>query len=261
MKPKLLNSEMVRAVLDGRKTQTRRPIKDEGLRCIDFDKNPVMNTPLRHKEGKWFYEYQSGICDTEKVLLKPPHQVGDILGAGQKVTGVRAERIQDTSVKDIIAEGVTPELIRSLLKPVKTKQGHWISGNDYDQTCNYCYDCAKPIVEKENQKAENTDCIIDGGWESHDSDYVARCETCDCLLNFNPTDDLIETEIDAFEQGDCGPYTSDENRYLLDMMLWLISDRSDEIQDRLMRLCWKYYWGSIYPGSWERNDWAWVTEF
>lgn len=23
----------------------------------------------------------------------------------------------------------------------------------------------------------------------------------------------------------------------------------------------KYLWGSLYPGSWERNDWVWVTEF
>ena len=178
-----------------------------------------------------------------------------------KVTKVRVERIQDISLQDIEAEGVDFDLIRTLLKPVRTKQGHWISGNGYDQTEDFCRECAAKIVAETNKKFSNADCVIDGGWENHDSDYTARCKTCDHLLNFYPTECLIENEIAGFEQSDCSPGMCDEDRYLFDVMCCSISDYSEELQGRLLRLCFQYFWNSIYPGSWDRNDWVEVTDF
>lgn len=178
-----------------------------------------------------------------------------------KVTGVGVERVRDATVEDIRAEGVTFDLIRDMLKPTKTKQGHWISGNEADQSEDYCYDCAEEIVKETNKKFHNTDCIVDGGWENHDSDYIARCEKCDCLLNFWPTEHLIETEIEGFEQSDCAPGMFNTDRYILDVMCNAIDACPELLGDRLMKLCWQYLWNSIYPGSWERNDYVFVYEF
>ena len=134
MKPMLMNSEMVKAILAGRKTVTRRLIKERHL-C-------VLDSPY-HKE-------HSEVPD--KVLLEKlceaPYQPGDVLyvretwckgslngGADQyfykaddndfhcqwrpsihmpkeaariflRVTGVRVERLQDIRLEGCLAEGV-----------------------------------------------------------------------------------------------------------------------------------------------------------
>ena len=139
MKPMLMNSEMVKAILAGRKTVTRRLIKERHLRVLD--------SPY-HKE-------HSEVPD--KVLLEKlcesPYQPGDVLyvretwckgslngGADQyfykaddndfhcqwrpsihmpkeaariflRVTGVRVERLQDITLDDAIAEGCQGKFI------------------------------------------------------------------------------------------------------------------------------------------------------
>ena len=161
--PILFNSEMVRAILDGRKTQTRRPIKPQPPKGNYNCATVLDTTGDRKKVGKHFWHNLDAIehCD---VYFSLPYQVGDRLyvretfaidgykgnkfprsgvfykadenkmnfDAGQnwkisdykikwtpnihmpkecariwlEVTGVRVERVQDISNKDIESEGI-----------------------------------------------------------------------------------------------------------------------------------------------------------
>lgn len=134
MKPILFNTEMVKAILEGRKTVTRRVIKGQDKKTM-YAGRCVLGAGLFDN-------------NTSKRVIAPPYQVGDILyvretwnewqdgyvykawcspfpqvGAyGQwkpsihmpkeaarlflRVTGVRVERLQDIRPLDIIAEGI-----------------------------------------------------------------------------------------------------------------------------------------------------------
>lgn len=145
MKPILFNTDMVRAILDGRKTVTRRVIKPQ----------PSENAELRYcfaggrkgDVGKW-HDWQQGVMDAQKWT--PPFNASDILYVREtwgydknnwlykadftsadldriasitrwlpsihmpkeaariflRVTDVRAERLQDIDMDGFRAEGI-----------------------------------------------------------------------------------------------------------------------------------------------------------
>jgi hypothetical protein len=72
MKPIIFNTDMVRAILDGRKTQTRMLMKEQ----------PPREDYTLQKKGdkyKWYVVGGTAFLETQQPWFKPPYQVGDIL--------------------------------------------------------------------------------------------------------------------------------------------------------------------------------------
>lgn len=143
-KPILFNGEMVRAILDGRKTQTRRPIKPqppaidgacwaqgEGLFMLPGSRLGVFRASP-YIEGDWLWVretfYVQGWLGLPLGERQPIHYAADIMYRDEvedytckpsihmprwasritlEVTGVRVERVQDITQQEASAEGAS----------------------------------------------------------------------------------------------------------------------------------------------------------
>jgi len=79
-RPILMSTPMVRAILEGRKSQTRRTKGLDFLRHIPFT-NGLDEKPYKHaKDGTWCYQLQTEVDDSREYKLRCPYgQPGDIL--------------------------------------------------------------------------------------------------------------------------------------------------------------------------------------
>ena len=124
MKPILFTDEMVRAVLDGRKTQTRRPLKPQPEKLI-FDEMtaslllPLSDCPLGQVGDRlWVREtwamdnncghhFRATEPDYKPGAWNPPmympHWASRIT---LEITDVRIQRIAEISNEDCVAEGI-----------------------------------------------------------------------------------------------------------------------------------------------------------
>lgn len=143
-RPILFSTEMVRAILDGRKSQTRRIIKPQP----EIIKKVPYYIELEQHWGKLSFTYSDG----ESRLVNPKYDIGDVLWVREtwspiefedgthfrykasfvennclnpkwrpsifmpkeasriklKVTNIRVERLQDITEEDAVAEGIEP---------------------------------------------------------------------------------------------------------------------------------------------------------
>ena len=137
MKPILFNTKMVRAILDGRKTQTRRIIKPKptnprwnnvGWLGWDDGHGYRMKPPCEAGDilwvretwnhvkfglGDWHYEYRADYDDPSKwsnrsfAQWRPSiHMPRDAARIFLRVTDVRVERLQDIDDDGVVAEGL-----------------------------------------------------------------------------------------------------------------------------------------------------------
>ena len=140
MKPILFNTEMVRAILEGRKTVTRRVVKfpkgqnpawsgyiPDGGVLYGSNNIPAAKAsyqagdilwiretwnclpipePLRGTSKTYWYKADGAeLRDKWRPSIHMPREAARIF---LRVTGVRVERLQSLNTSDLIAEGITP---------------------------------------------------------------------------------------------------------------------------------------------------------
>lgn len=129
MKPILFNTEMVRAILVGRKTVTRRVVKpqpfavkqDENAPCwyghfvsesgkVLLDKPPYQPGDILYVREAWtqdgdVYRYKAGFYDQNRKWRPSIHMPREAARIFLRVTGVRVERLQDINDDEALKEG------------------------------------------------------------------------------------------------------------------------------------------------------------
>lgn len=116
IKPILFNTEMVRAILDGRKSCTRRIIKPQptahyGTQCVIPPYKPrdilyVRETFIQAAAHTFWYKADDKSWISEGLHWKPSvHMPKEAARIWLKVTDVRVEQLQDMTDDDAEAEG------------------------------------------------------------------------------------------------------------------------------------------------------------
>jgi hypothetical protein len=138
MKSIIFNTEMVKAILDSRKTQFRFPIKKEKI-CEDWimERQAFKDAVSKYKVDDILYVKETfgetlcgrirfkadggGVEDEKAGHWKPSiHLKQKDARIFLKVTNVRAERLQDITLTDMICEGINHLKEYSTGKVVKT---------------------------------------------------------------------------------------------------------------------------------------------
>lgn len=115
MKPILFNTNMVLAILAGKKTVTRRVIKPQPFSVsgkVLVDKPPYQPGDILYVREAWFqhydgtYDYRAGHKSEKEGGWRPSiHMPKDAARIFLQVTGVRVERLQDITESDAEKEG------------------------------------------------------------------------------------------------------------------------------------------------------------
>lgn len=120
VKPILFSTEMVRAILDGRKTVTRRTIKLP--HCGYFEHEPPLGVVPPYRPGdilyvretwdfrpdnKLGYIYRADYVGPYEIKWRPSiHMPKEAARLFLRVTGVQVERLQDIDGKGVFFEGI-----------------------------------------------------------------------------------------------------------------------------------------------------------
>lgn len=165
MKPILFNTEMVRAILDGRKTQTRRVCKPGTVVAIEHGQpiggQPFYKGDILYVRETWgIYENQHGVycykagntAALANKLEKDPshkwrpsiHMPKEAARIFLRVTDVRVERLHQITEDDAISEGCDrgPSMMRPYTSSFITLWDSTINPSDIER---YGWD-ANPFV-------------------------------------------------------------------------------------------------------------------
>lgn len=193
IKPILFNTEMVRAIPDGRKSCTRRVVKPQptaryGVQCTNPPYQPGDILYVRetwsegYEDGTYIYRADDKLADlptfkeSSKLIYHPsirmPKEAARIW---LKVTNVRVERLQEMKPVDVIKEGAYPDC--------------WDCLNTYGESgsqCCYgteeqCSQCDEVMMEWEKlwtSTIKKSD-IDRHGWDANPWVWVIEFERCE----------------------------------------------------------------------------------
>lgn len=200
MKPILFNTEMVRAILAGRKTATRRVIKpqpDEHLTtgesalellavvCGPYHPGDILYVrETWAKVGDKAYGYKADDIWSVPRWRPSIHMPREAARIFLRVTDVRVERLQDITDEQALAEGVPEDDDYPLENPVycpKCKgEGilgavHPVSLGYMDIDCPYCNTPPKRFSNLWDSTLKPTDCAL-YGWDANPWVWVIEFE-------------------------------------------------------------------------------------
>lgn len=230
----LFAGPMVRAILDGRKTVTRRVVSESAR--LGYPHGEIETADVTgfvttgdlpfswrcpYPVGALLWVRETWAWSGETASRQPGDPVYRADGPGPwewrpsifmprwasrialRVKDVRVERLQSVNEADAIAEGIDAKLFAELLAPLaakaKTRPLHWIGGADDGEY--YCRKCCEKQVRK-LKRAGDVDAFVDGGWGTEE-DGQRWCADCAALLDHSLTDYGVEAELEALEEA-CG---------------------------------------------------------
>lgn len=224
-RPILFNTDMVKAIIDGRKTQTRRPVKKEFVDLIEYV--AASNDDSTEFD---FLGLSYGECQLDNGKTEAPQWL--VFCSEYPEEGVIPIGQGFGSVGDRL-------WVRETFCPVDVTEFGGSKWVDYRATP---YDSD----------------LHPAGWHNAPDDPEAmkwkpsiHMPHWACRLVLEITDIRLERVQDITEEDAAAEGTITEEMAAKDGLAWRFSDRK-QFQDM---------WEKVYPNSWENNEWVWVIEF
>ena len=224
-RPIIFNETMVRALLDGRKTQTRRPIKNQPKNGWVFDQNPVLGKitsthPKRDKFGA-FISRTSGNRKETDIITCPFGAPGDRLWVREKFKAVASGSIKDGCGQ--VRYGWAYAADSAVLWNATTTTIHAPPRLCSDSPLQFRDLPWKPSIHMPRKASRLLLEITD-----------IRVEKVQGITKADAAAEGFDLRVPAEEQGD-----------------WVVGARTN----------FRHAWQQIYGSSWDNNDWVWVIEF
>ena len=249
-RPLLANSQVALAIPEGRQTQDRRPIKIQPAYFEELPAEASVGETAIYKGELWqCYQYSKSIPDAIKWrLAKAPHQVGDLLYVreGWRCTG-------GGDLRNIIyrADGDSPMSFCGIDdgrdEILKVPEPHWAEWDRLvyktSQGCNW-----RPNIHMPKWAARTWVKVL-RVWVEQIQDISIDDVLAEGIESFGW--DYAESSDDT---GDMFMYWDNQNG---DPPKWADWITSCECIEDIFRA----YWNFLYPGTWDKNIWVWVTEF
>lgn len=164
-KPILFNAEMVLAILDGRKTETRRAVKDAPndtyrVRCVDIYGDGTI--------WAWDFFYGSPLSATRYITIKQPYQVRDYLYV-RETYGIYSRTYGMMPKLYYKADGDAPEKIKWTPSIHMTKEAARIFLRVTDVRTERLQEITMSGMQAEGVIPEN---VTGGQWQQWQNDYM-----------------------------------------------------------------------------------------